>query len=59
MPKVANSLHRDPAVILKFHLLDRRKRYCNVRNMNPSRNFILSRIKCKSQQIILEGVAYE
>jgi hypothetical protein len=59
MPKVAIFPHKDPEVILKFPLLDRRKRYCNVRNMNPSRNFILSRIKCKSQQIILEGVAYE
>jgi hypothetical protein len=59
MPQVANSPHKDPAVSLKFPLHDRRKRYWNVRNMNPSRNYILSRIKCKSQQIILEGVAYE
>ena len=59
MPKVATLPHRDPEAILKFLILDRRKRHCNVRNMNPSRNFILSRIKCKSQQIILEGVAYE
>ena len=59
MPKVANSLHRDPAVSLKFPLRDRRKRCCNVRNMNPSHNFILSNIRCKSHQIILEGIAYE
>jgi hypothetical protein len=59
MPKVAAFPHKDSEVILKFPLLDRRKRYCNVRNMKPSRNFILSSIRCKSQQIILEGVAYE
>ena len=59
MPKVATLPHRDPAVSLKFSLLDRRKRYCNARNMNPSRIFILSSIRCKSHQIILEGIAYE
>lgn len=32
---------------------------CSVGNMNPSRNSILSNIKCKSYQIILEGLAYE
>ena len=59
MPQVANSPHKNPAVSLKFPLHDRRKRYCCVRNMNPSRNYILSGIQCKSNQIILEGVAYE
>ena len=59
MPKVATFPQKDTEVSLKFPLLNRRKRYCNVRNMNPSRNFILARIKCKSHQIILEGIAYE
>jgi len=59
MPEVANFPHKDPAVSLKFPLRDRRKRYCGIRNMKPSRNYILSGIQCKSNQIILEGVAYE
>lgn len=31
----------------------------NARNIIPSRNFIFSKKKFKSHQIILEGIAYE
>ena len=59
MSKVANSRYKDSTVSLTFLILGRLQRYCNVRNINPSRNFILSSIRCKSHQIILEGIAYE
>ena len=60
MSKATNSLYKDSTVRLTLSLiLGLRQWFSNVRNMNPSRNFILSDIRCKSHQIILEGIAYE
>ena len=44
---------------LKFLSRSSAQRCCSVGNMKPSRDFILSKIKYKSNQIILEGLAYE
>lgn len=59
MLNTSNSLQKDLAIRLMFTPLDRRNLYCNVLKINLSFNFILSNGQCKSNQNILEGVAYE
>ena len=51
--------HKGLKASLKLVLRCSDQRFFSVGNMNPSRNFILSKIKYKSNQIILEGLAYE
>ena len=56
---VQASPHRDTAARLKFLLRSSLQWFCTVGSIEPSRNSILSNIKFKSNQIILEGIAYE
>ena len=55
MPKKANFLDGDAIILSAPSSIVTG----TVRSIIPSRNFILSKIKCKSYQIILEGLAYE
>jgi hypothetical protein len=56
MPNVASSPHKDTAVSFNFPLLIRCQWY---RTKHDPHDFILSNIKYKSHQIILEGIAHE